>query len=392
MPKKYLFSSESVSEGHPDKICDQISDAILDFCLSQDSESRVACETFVTTQYVLVAGEISTKANLNKNKVEEIVRNVVSEIGYNDEALGFDAKNLKIEYKIDKQSSDISMGVTAGEGLYKEQGAGDQGMMFGFACNETEELMPATLVYANRILERAAKLRKTGKYPWMRPDAKSLVTIEYEDFKPKRISTIVVSHQHSEEKTLEEIREFIIKKVVEPALKDTGLLTEETQFFVNPTGRFVVGGPCGDSGLTGRKLIVDTYGGMGRHGGGCFSGKDATKVDRCAAYMARYVAKNIVAAELADRCELEIAYAIGVAKPVSVFVETFGTGKVSEKKLAEAVASIFDLTPAGIAKKLDLKKPKFLKTATYGHFGRKGFSWEKTDKVQDLKNFFEKKN
>lgn len=382
---RYLFTSESVSEGHPDKICDQISDAILDACLAYDPRSRVGCETFITTNFLLIGGEITSNAKID---VEAIARKVVLDIGYTNEAYGIDGATMKVINKIHTQSSDISMGVTEGEGLYQEQGAGDQGMMFGFACDETPELLPATLVYAHKILKLASKLRKSGEIAWMLPDAKSQVTIEYEGYTPKRIDTVVVSHQHKDDVSYETIKEDIINQVIIPALKPTNLLDENTKFFINPTGRFVIGGPDGDAGLTGRKIIVDTYGGVARHGGGAFSGKDSTKVDRSAAYMARYIAKNIVAAKLAKRCEIELAYAIGVAKPVSIYINCFDSGVVSEAKLVEAISALFDLTPAGINKKLDLRKPIFQKTATYGHFGKEDFSWEQTDMAEALQNYF----
>lgn len=381
--RKYLFTSESVSEGHPDKIADQVSDAVLDACLAGDPMSRVACETFTTTGMVLVGGEITTKSIVD---YQEVIKGVVKRIGYDKPEYGLDYDSMAILNTIHSQSPDISQGVS-GVGLKEfegQQGAGDQGMMFGFACNETAELMPAPIKYAHEILEYAAEIRKTGKLTWLRPDSKSQVTIEYDGYKPIRIDTVVVSHQHDENIGYEELKNDIISKIIKPVLEPTGLLTKDTKYFVNPTGRFVIGGPHGDSGLTGRKIIVDTYGGMGRHGGGAFSGKDPTKVDRSAAYMARYVAKNVVAAGLCDRCEVQLAYAIGVPFPVSVMVETFKTAKVPEQKIEEAVKKVFDLTPGGIIKTLDLRKPIFEKTASYGHFGRKGFSWENIDKVPEL--------
>ncbi len=380
--RKYLFTSESVSEGHPDKLADQVSDAVLDACLRDDPESRVACETFTTTGMVLVGGEITTSTYVD---FQTIIRDVVREIGYTKPEYGLDYESMAILNTVHSQSPDISQGVSNGEGLFKEQGAGDQGMMFGFACKETPELMPAPIMYSHQILEYAAKLRKENQLQWLRPDSKSQVTIQYEGHTPKRIDTVVVSHQHDEGIGHTEIKETIVEKVIKPILAKTNLLDNETRFFINPTGRFVTGGPHGDSGLTGRKIIVDTYGGMGRHGGGAFSGKDPSKVDRSAAYMARYVAKNIVAADLCDRCEVELAYAIGVPFPVSVLVETFGTSRVPEEKIETAVQKIFDLSPAGIVQTLDLKKPIYQKTASYGHFGRDLFSWEKTDKVDELK-------
>ena len=360
----YLFTSESVGEGHPDKVADQISDAVLDECLRQDPESHVACETFTTTGMVLVGGEITTKATLD---IQKIARETARKIGYTDAAFGLDCDSMSVLNAIHTQSPDINQGVV-GTGLKKfkgQQGAGDQGMMFGFACNETPELMPAPVMYSHKILIKAAKLRKSGKIKWLRPDAKSQVTIEYEGFKPVRIDTVVVSHQHDPEVKYAEIEKTIIEQIIKPVLEPTGLLDKKTKFYVNPTGRFVTGGPHGDSGLTGRKIIVDTYGGMGRHGGGAFSGKDPSKVDRSAAYMARYIAKNIVAAKLSDRAEVQLAYAIGVAKPVSVLVDTFGTGKVSEEKISEAISKVFDLRPAAIIETLNLRKPQYRKLAAY---------------------------
>ncbi len=377
-----MFTSESVSEGHPDKVADQISDGVLDECLRQDPESRVACEVFTTTNYVLVGGEISTRADVD---IENLVKKILTDIGYTDEAFGISADTVKIENKIHEQSQDISQGVTEGEGEFKEQGAGDQGMMFGYACTETEELMPAPIILSHKILKKASELRKSGKYSWMRPDAKSQVSIEYKDGEPDYIDTVVVSHQHSEDISHKEIEKILIEEVIKPVIEPTGLLKDSTKFLINPTGRFVIGGPHGDSGLTGRKIIVDTYGGMGRHGGGAFSGKDPSKVDRSAAYMARYIAKNIVAAKIATRCEIELAYAIGYPEPVSLMVETFGTSNIDQEKIADAVRKTFDLTPAGIIKSLDLKKPVYLQTATYGHFGNSEYSWEQTDKVDELK-------
>ncbi|ADK79170.1 methionine adenosyltransferase [Sediminispirochaeta smaragdinae] len=380
--RKVLFTSESVSEGHPDKVCDQISDAVLDACLREDSTSRVACETFTTTGMVLVGGEISTSTYVN---LQDVVRGVVKRIGYDRPEYGLDWESMAVIDTIHNQSSDISMGVTAGENKYKSQGAGDQGMMFGFACNETEELMPAPIIFAHRLLQKAAAVRKSGECSWMRPDAKSQVTVQYEGGKPVRIDTIVISHQHSPSVSIKEIEASLRKRVIEPVLGDTGLIDEKTRFFINPTGRFVIGGPHGDSGLTGRKIIVDTYGGMGRHGGGAFSGKDPSKVDRSAAYMARYVAKNIVAAGLCDRCELELSYAIGVPFPISVMVDTFGTATVPEERIEAAVEKVFDLSPEGIIRELGLLAPIYEATAAYGHFGRDGFSWERVDKTEELK-------
>ncbi|MBE6354672.1 methionine adenosyltransferase [Treponema sp.] len=388
----YLFTSESVGEGHPDKLCDQVSDAILDYALSLDKNAHVACETFSTTNFILVGGEIGfqdPKVNLDEfnSNVEKIARQVALDIGYDSSEKGLDGKNCIFENRLHAQSADINQGVV-GKGLDEyegKQGAGDQGMMFGFACNETPSLMPAPVYYSHQILLKAHELRHSGAIKWLRPDAKSQVTIEYDGFKPVRIDTVVVSHQHEDSVSHEEIETTIIEKIIKPVLEPTGLLDENTKYYINPTGRFVTGGPDGDAGLTGRKIIVDTYGGMGRHGGGAFSGKDPSKVDRSAAYMARYIAKNIVAAGLSDRAEVELAYAIGVPFPVSVMVETFGTEKVARQKIEAAVEKVFDCTPAGISETLNLKQPIYRKTASYGHFGREGFPWENTDKVQALK-------
>ncbi len=378
---KYLFTSESVSEGHPDKIADQISDAVLDACLQQDLESRVACETLTTTGLVMICGEISTSGYVD---FQTIARGVARKIGYTRAEFGLDYESMSVMNSVHEQSGDIAQGVD-GTGLYRdEQGAGDQGMMFGYACRETEALMPAPIMFAHQILMHAADIRKGGKLPWLRPDSKSQVTIQYEGQIPKRIHTVVVSHQHDEDVSYADLKSGIIEKIVRPVLEPTGLLDSDTKYFINPTGKFVIGGPHGDSGLTGRKIIVDTYGGMGRHGGGAFSGKDPSKVDRSAAYMARYVAKNVVAAELCDRCELELAYAIGVPFPISVTVETFGTERVPSEKIEKAIEKVFDLTPSGIIRTLDLKRPIYQETAAYGHFGREQFSWEKTDKVSAL--------
>ncbi|MDR2181794.1 MAG: methionine adenosyltransferase [Treponema sp.] len=382
--RRYFFTSESVGEGHPDKLCDQVSDAILDACLKDDPQSRVACETFASTSLVLVGGEITTQTFVD---FQDVVRKVAREIGYTDPEYGLDCHSMAVLDMIHSQSPDISQGVS-GVGLeeYKgQQGAGDQGMMFGFACNETEELMPLPITLAHKVLLKAAELRKNKTIKWLRPDAKSQVTLEYEGHKPLRIDAVVVSHQHGPEVSYNEIKNTVIDAIIKPILEPTGLLDDKTKYYINPTGRFVVGGPFGDTGLTGRKIIVDTYGGMGRHGGGAFSGKDPTKVDRSAAYMARYVAKNIVAAGLAERCEVELAYAIGVPFPVSVMVDTFGTSKTPEVKIEEAVKKVFDLSPAGIVKTLDLRRPIFQKTASYGHFGRGEFPWEKTDKAEAIK-------
>lgn len=380
----YLFTSESVGEGHPDKLCDQISDGILDECLRQDPESHVACETFATQSVIMVGGEITTKAYVD---VQKVAREIAKNIGYTDSDFGLDYKGMTVLNAIHSQSPDINQGVV-GKGLKEyegQQGAGDQGMMFGFACNETHELMPAPIMHSHNLLLHAAKLRKDGTLGWLRPDAKSQVTIEYEGHKPVRIDAVVISHQHSPDISHAEIKDAVISKIIKPVLEPTGLIDANTKFFVNPTGRFVTGGPEGDTGLTGRKIIVDTYGGMGRHGGGAFSGKDPSKVDRSGAYMARYIAKNIVAAGLADRAEVQLAYAIGVPFPVSIMVETFGTGKVESEAIEKAVREVFDCSPAGIIKTLDLKKPVYEATAAYGHFGRAEFSWEKTDKADALK-------
>lgn len=392
----YLFTSESVGEGHPDKLCDQVSDAVLDYCLSLDKDAHVACETFSTTDFLLVGGEIGFQnikvdAEFTKKfnaQVEKIARGVALDIGYNAPEVGLDGANCIFMNRLHAQSADINQGVV-GKGLDEyegQQGAGDQGMMFGFACNETPSLMPAPVYYSHQILLRAHELRHNGTIKWLRPDAKSQVTVEYdENNKPCRIDTVVVSHQHDPEVDYDTIKKTIIEQIIKPVLEPTGLLKDDTKYFINPTGKFVIGGPDGDSGLTGRKIIVDTYGGMGRHGGGAFSGKDPSKVDRSAAYMARYIAKNVVAAGLADRAEVELAYAIGVPFPVSILVETFGTEKVSRNKIEAAVEKVFDCTPAGIIKTLNLKQPIYRKTASYGHFGREGFPWENTDKVNELK-------
>ena len=379
-----LFTSESVGEGHPDKLCDQISDAVLDACLAKDKQSHVACECFATTGMVLVGGEITTDTYVD---IQTLIRDVVKEIGYTDPDYGLDYESMAILNTIHAQSQDINQGV-AGHGLKEYeglQGAGDQGMMFGFACNETPELMPAPIMYAHKLLLHATELRKSKKVKWLRPDAKSQVTLEYDGHKPVRADAIVISHQHDPDVSYKTIKSTVIEEIIKPILGPTGLLDKNTKYFVNPTGRFVIGGPAGDTGLTGRKIIVDTYGGMGRHGGGAFSGKDPSKVDRSAAYMARYVAKNVVAAGLAERCEVQLAYAIGVPFPVSVLLDTFGTGKADDYAIATAIQKVFDLSPAGIIKTLGLKAPIYRKTAAYGHFGREGFPWEKTDKVAALK-------
>ena len=379
----YLFTSESVSEGHPDKICDAISDAVLDACLAQDKRSRVACETLVKTGFVVVAGEITTNAQVDYPK---LVRDTVREIGYTDSSMGFDASTCAVLTAVEQQSPDISQGVTAGEGLYKEQGAGDQGLMFGFAIDETNELMPLPIMLAHKLVKQQAALRKAGKLSWLRPDAKSQVTVEYDDDnRPARIDAVVLSTQHSENVKHKQLSEAVIEEIIRPVIP-AKLVDKKTKFFVNPTGRFVVGGPYGDAGLTGRKIIVDSYGGMGRHGGGAFSGKDPSKVDRSACYFARYVAKNIVAAKLARKAEVQVAYAIGVAKPVGVYVTTFGTGVVPDERIAKVVSDVFDFRPAALIETLDLLRPIYKKTSSYGHFGRteKTFTWEATDRAAEL--------
>lgn len=378
----FLFTSESVAQGHPDKIADQISDAILDACLREDVNSKVACETLVSSGLVVVAGEITTKAHLN---YQEIIRKTISDIGYGDSALGFDFRSCGILLSINKQSADIAQGVNEGEGLFKEQGAGDQGLMFGYACDETPELMPMPIMLAHRIVHELRRLRISGVLPYLRPDAKSQVTIEYdEDHNPLRLHTVVISTQHSDDVSHETISNDM-KELVRHVIP-AHFIDENTLFFINPTGRFVIGGPVSDCGLTGRKIIVDTYGGMGRHGGGAFSGKDPSKVDRSAAYAARYVAKNIVAAKLAKRCEVQLSYAIGVPYPISIKVDTFGTSSVKEDLLSQVIPQIFDLSPKGIVEMLDLKRPIYGKTAFGGHFGRDDadFTWEQTDRVQAL--------
>ena len=383
--KNYFFTSESVSEGHPDKVADQISDGVLDAILAQDPNSRVACETLTKTGLVVIAGEITTKARVDYAKV---AREVVTEIGYDDGALGFDAKSCGVVLVVEEQSPDISMGVTAGAGLHsnQEQGAGDQGMMFGFACDETPEFMPATIMYSHKVLQHLSKIRRNKTVNFLRPDAKSQVTAEYRDGKLTRIDAVVVSHQHSPEVSHEKLTEFIIEEGIKKVIPGH-MLDSKTKYFINPTGRFVVGGPHGDCGLTGRKIIVDTYGGHGAHGGGAFSGKDPSKVDRSAAYMGRYVAKNLVAAGLAKKCLVQLAYAIGVPDPVSVFVETYGTAKSPNLDFEKIVRHVFPLKPRGIIEHFNLLRPIYRATASYGHFGRNEFPWEKTDKVQAIQAF-----
>ncbi len=381
MAKDYLFTSESVSEGHPDKISDQISDAIVDAMIAQDPKSRIACETLVTTGLVVIAGEVTTAADID---IESIVRQTISEIGYVGVDIGFDANSCDVSVVLDEQSYDIAMGVDESDG--KEQGAGDQGLMFGFACNETDTLMPAPIDYAHRLVRKQAEVRKNSKLSWLRPDAKSQITFRYEDSQPIAIDAVVLSTQHTDDISIEALREAVMEEIIKPVLPEEWL-HEKTLYHINPTGRFVVGGPVGDCGLTGRKIIVDTYGGMARHGGGAFSGKDPSKVDRSAAYAARYVAKNIVAAGLASKCEVQISYAIGVAWPTSISVETFGTGVVVESKLVAAVREHFDLRPKGIISMLDLLRPIYRPTAAYGHFGRTDVElpWEQVDKAEVLK-------
>ena len=384
MARNYLFTSESVSEGHPDKVADQISDAVLDAMLAQDPKSRVACETMVNTGMAVVSGEITSNAVVD---YQEVVRNTIKEIGYNHSDMGFDYNSCAVLVALDKQSTDIAQGVNEGEGLDLEQGAGDQGLMFGYACNETDNLMPFAIDYSHRLVKKQSEVRKNGGLSWLRPDAKSQVTVRYEDGKPTGIDTVVLSTQHSEDISHDDLEAAVIEEIIKPVLP-ADMLSDQTRFLVNPTGRFVIGGPVGDCGLTGRKIIVDTYGGAAPHGGGAFSGKDPSKVDRSAAYATRYVAKNIVAAGLADRCQVQVAYAIGVARPVSVMVETFGTGKISDEQLEALIEEHFDLRPKGIVQMLDLLRPIYRNSAAYGHFGRteSEFTWERTDKVDILRD------
>ncbi|MCE5180547.1 MAG: methionine adenosyltransferase [Betaproteobacteria bacterium] len=381
--KEFLFTSESVSEGHPDKVADQISDSVLDAILAHDPKARVACETLVSTGLVVISGEITTNATVN---YIDVAREAVKRIGYNSSDIGFDYATCAVLTAINRQSPDIAQGVNEGEGLDLDQGAGDQGLMFGYGCDETPELMPMPIHYAHRLMQRQAELRKDGRLPWLRPDAKSQVTIRYVDGKPVHIDTVVISTQHHPDISHAELSEAVIEEIVKPIIPES-LRAGDIRYLINPTGRFVVGGPMGDCGLTGRKIIVDTYGGSAHHGGGAFSGKDPSKVDRSAAYAGRYVAKNIVAAGLASKCEVQVAYAIGVAKPVSLMVDTFGTGKIADEKIAKLVEKHFDLRPKGIIQTLNLLRPIYAKTAAYGHFGREEpeFSWEATDKAEALK-------
>lgn len=387
MTKEYLFTSESVSEGHPDKIADQISDGVLDAIIKQDKNCRVACETMVKTGMVLVAGEITTTAWVD---IEKLARTIINDIGYNRAELGFDGNSCSVLTAIGKQSPDIAMGVDRDD---KELGAGDQGIMFGFACNETDVFMPAPIYFAHRLMEKQAEIRKSGQLKWLRPDAKSQVTFQYMGFQPVNVDAIVLSTQHDPDIDQKTIEEAVIEEIIKPVIP-ANFLTNKTRYFINPTGRFVIGGPLGDCGLTGRKIMVDTYGGMAHHGGGCFSGKDPSKVDRSAAYACRYIAKNIVAAGLAARCEIQIAYAIGIPEPVSIYVNTFGTGTVSDSEIIRVIREYFDLRPSGIIEMLNLLRPIYQATAVYGHFGRnkENFTWEKIDKIEQLSNSVTKKN
>lgn len=379
----YLFTSESVTEGHPDKVCDQISDAFVDEYLRQDPDSRIAVETAVTTDFVVVAGEVTSRADFDRERQEGLVRDIIREIGYDSEDLKFDAESCNVMLRLHPQSPDIDQGVTAAAD--KDQGAGDQGLMFGYATNETPEMMPMPISLAHKLTRRLAEVRRRGILPWVRPDGKSQVSVRYKDGRPSSIETVVVSTQHDPDVPAEDIREAIIENVIRPVLD--GMWNDSIRVHINPTGRFVIGGPHGDAGLTGRKIIVDTYGGMSRHGGGAFSGKDPSKVDRSASYMCRYVAKNVVAAGLAERCEVQVAYAIGVSEPISLYVQTFGTGRIPDGDIEGIIRKHFDLTPAGIISQLDLKRPVYRKTSTYGHFGREGseFSWERTDRAAELR-------
>ncbi len=382
--EQFFFTSESVTEGHPDKVADQISDAILDAIIGQDKNCRVACETLVTTGIAFVAGEITTSCYVD---IPQIVRQTIRDIGYCSSQMGFDCQTCSVITSIDQQSPDIAQGVNVGEGLYKDQGAGDQGLMFGFASDETPELMPMPVMYAHKLTRRLATVRKNGALDFLRPDGKSQVTIEYENGTPLRVDTVVVSTQHKPDVTHEQIREAVIEEVIKKVIP-VDMIDGDTKYYINPTGKFVVGGPMGDCGLTGRKIIVDTYGGQGSHGGGCFSGKDPSKVDRSASYMGRHIAKNVVAAGLAKKCEIQIAYAIGVAEPVSVMVDLMGTGVIPKKRVKEIIREVFDLRPAAIIEYLDLLRPIYLPTAAYGHFGRSedSFSWEKTNKAEEMRN------
>lgn len=382
MNKQFLFTSESVSEGHPDKIADQISDVVLDAILAQDPFARVACETYVKTGMVLIGGEITTQAWVD---IEKLARQTIIHIGYNDSSMGFDGNSCAVLNAIGKQSSDIALGVTATDD--REQGAGDQGLMFGYATDETDTLMPAPISYAHKLVRQQALVRKNGILSWLRPDAKSQITFLYENFQPKSVESVVLSTQHSQEIDQADLKEAVIEHIIKPVIPKEWI-TKKTKFFINPTGRFVIGGPMGDCGLTGRKIIVDTYGGMARHGGGAFSGKDPSKVDRSAAYMARYIAKNVVAAKLAKRCEIQLSYVIGLAEPTSVSVETFGTGIISEEKICQIILDTFDLKPGHIIKNLNLLRPIYSSTAVYGHFGREepNFTWEQTDKIDILRD------
>ncbi|MAT65048.1 MAG: methionine adenosyltransferase [Gammaproteobacteria bacterium] len=382
MAREYIVSSESVGEGHPDKVADNVSDAILDALLAQDPLSRVACETMVNTGMAIISGEITSKAVVDYT---DVVRETILDIGYNDGAMGFDGKNCAVLVALDKQSPDIAQGVDEGTGLDLDQGAGDQGLMYGYATNETRELMPMPIQYAHKLTQQQTKVRKDGTLPWLRPDCKSQVSVRYEGNEPKLIDAVVLSTQHAEDISYDQLKEAVMEEIIKPIIPSS-MISDKTEYFINPTGRFVIGGPVGDCGLTGRKIIVDTYGGVGRHGGGAFSGKDPTKVDRSAAYAARYVAKNVVAAGLADKCEVQVAYAIGIAKPVSIHVETFGTAKIEESKIEALIRAHFDLRPKGIVQMLDLLRPIYRKTASNGHFGREEpeFTWEKTDRAEAM--------